>query len=233
MHMAGFDRLDCCCSGCDRQNAHAFASRWVNRLRMDRRFLLDYTHFPRDQSQRPRRAHIDATEQRNARDVRVFQWQGYCPKPSDFSRSATKYRLLPLQAIDTGLDSCMHKMTQTESINEKFSVISEQVERFADAHNLELGKCLRGNTGWELSRPHPDGGAIYLLMMYDDALGLGIGSNWQVPCLETAMLYSHFRAMQSCPIEAAAVIQRLDREMVALSNVKYGHWTHLQPLHKG
>jgi hypothetical protein len=31
-------------------------------------------------------------------------------------------------------------------------------------------------------------------------------------------------------MEADSVIQRLDREMVALAKVKYGHWTHLQSL---
>ena len=124
----------------------------------------------------------------------------------------------------------MHQMTQAEYINEKFSSIAEQVEQYAESHNLEIGKCLRGNMGWELTRPHADGGSINLLMMYNSELGLGIGSNWQVPCRETSMLYSHFRTMQSCPIEARAVIQRLDREMEELSKVKYGHWTHLQPL---
>jgi hypothetical protein len=67
-------------------------------------------------------------------------------------------------------------------------------------------------------------------MMYDGDLGLGIGSTWQVPCQETGMLYSHFRPMTPCPIETGAVIAMLDREWSALSKVKFGHWTHLQPL---
>lgn len=122
-------------------------------------------------------------------------------------------------------------MTQSEFINEKLSPVAEPVKRFAESHGFELGKCLRGNTGWELTRAHREGGSIYLLMMYDNELGLGIGSTWQVPCKETGMLYSHFRSMQSCPIEPDAVTQALDQELAALSNVRFGHWTHLSPLH--
>jgi hypothetical protein len=122
-------------------------------------------------------------------------------------------------------------MTQSEFINEKFSPISGPVERFAKAHGLQLGKCLRGNTGWDLTRAHHEGGAIYLLMMYDNEHGLGIGSTWQVPCKEAGMLYSHFRPMQSCPVEPDAVTEALDGELAALSNVRFGHWTHLSPLH--
>ncbi|MCR9296681.1 MAG: hypothetical protein NXI32_28575 [bacterium] len=121
-------------------------------------------------------------------------------------------------------------MTQSEFINEELSPISESVEGFANANGFELGKCLRGNSGWELTRAHPEGGSIHLMMMYDSELGLGIGSMWQVPCQETGMLYSHFRAMNACPIEPETVIQRLDRELVALSKVRFGHWTHLRPL---
>lgn len=124
-------------------------------------------------------------------------------------------------------------MTHPELINAKLSPVSEPVERFAETHRLELGKCLRGNTGWELTRAHPEGGSIHLLMMYDDELGLGIGSTWQVPCRETGMIYSHFRAMQSCSIEPDAVIQMLDRELAALASVRFGHWTHLRPLQPG
>jgi hypothetical protein len=122
-------------------------------------------------------------------------------------------------------------MTQSEFINEELDAISEPVERFAETHNLVLGKCLRGNAGWELTRAHKEGGSIVLLMMYDKQWGLGIGSTWQVPCVETSMLYSHFRPMKSCAIDPNAVIQALDHELTSLSNVRFGHWTHLRPLH--
>jgi len=68
-------------------------------------------------------------------------------------------------------------------------------------------------------------------MMFDNDLGLGIGSTWQVACDETGILYSHFRSMQSFPIEPDAVTQSLDRELSALSKLRFGHWTHLRPLH--
>ncbi len=54
-------------------------------------------------------------------------------------------------------------MTQAEYINLKFSSIAEQIEHFANLHNIEIGKCLRGNMGWEMTRPHADGGSINLL----------------------------------------------------------------------
>ena len=72
-------------------------------------------------------------------------------------------------------------MTFVEKIDVKFASIADAVERFATTRGFRLGKCLRGNSGWELSRNHADGGSITLLLLYDDELGLGIGSNWQFP----------------------------------------------------
>ena len=119
-------------------------------------------------------------------------------------------------------------MTQTEQIAAQFSPIAQDVEAFAVQHGFEVGKCLRGNSGWELSREHPDGGFIYLLLLHNDDNGLGIGSTWQVDCPEMATQYSHFRAIRGCDIEANAVIDRLKCEMEELSRVKYGHWTHMR-----
>lgn len=121
-------------------------------------------------------------------------------------------------------------MNLVDLIDQKFSAISEPVEQFANSNGFELGKCNRGNSGWELTRAHPEGGSIYLLMMYDSQLGLGIGSTWQVPCQEMGMMYSHFRPMQPCVIEPITVINALDRELAALSRVIFGHWTNMSPL---
>jgi hypothetical protein len=122
------------------------------------------------------------------------------------------------------------EMTDPDFINQKLSPVLESVDEFAQTHGFELGKCLRGNAGWKLTRAHHEGGSIYLLMMYHNDLGLGIGSSWQVSCQETGMLYSHFRSMHPCPIEPAAVTQSLADELAALSKVRFGHWTHLTPL---
>jgi hypothetical protein len=120
-------------------------------------------------------------------------------------------------------------MTPIESIELLFAPIAAAVEQFAANHAFKLAKCERGNNGWELSQPHREGGEQTLLLLYDPALGLGVGAVWSVPCAETRMLYSHFCGMNACPIEPETVVAALEAVVGQLAAVRYGHWTHMQP----
>src|SRR5262249_6130604 len=115
-------------------------------------------------------------------------------------------------------------------VEKLFEPIAQAVSDFADGHGFRLKKCARGNSGWELVRNHAGGGELYLLLMYDSELGLGIGSVWQFPCLEMSLLYNHFRQIRKAPIESQAVVEFLSEELEAISAVKFGYWTHIQPL---
>lgn len=128
------------------------------------------------------------------------------------------------------MQSVSQTMTTTDTIQERFALIADAVEQYATANGFCIGKCLRGNSGWELTREHVEGGTIYLLLLYDEKLGLGVGSNWQVPCPEMAMLYTHFRPIRAASIDPTAVIEALTHEAAELSQVKFGYWTHLQSL---
>jgi hypothetical protein len=104
-------------------------------------------------------------------------------------------------------------MNMPEDDDRAFSPIAQSVERFAANHSLRLEKCARANAGWELTRPHEPGGNVSLLLLYDDHLGLGIGSVWKFPCPEMSTLYSHFLPMLPCRLEPEAVIAALDSEL--------------------
>ena len=121
-------------------------------------------------------------------------------------------------------------MATPDAINHLFTPITAGVEKFAADHRLAIEKCERGNQGWELIRPHPDGGEYRLLLMYDETLGLGVGAVWHFSCEEMDRIYYHFRQMASCPIEADKVVSALGEELAALGRVRFGYWTHMQPL---
>ena len=121
-------------------------------------------------------------------------------------------------------------MATPEEINQLFAPIAAAVETFAASHSLALAKCERGNQGWELIRPHPDGGEHRLHLLYDETLGLGVGAVWYFPCEEMGQIYYHFRPMAACPLEADKVEAALDVERIALAKVRFGYWTHMQPL---
>lgn len=123
-------------------------------------------------------------------------------------------------------------MTTPEEIERLFSPIAMPVERFAAVHGLIVEKCARGNQGWELISPHPEGGEHHLLLMYDNTLGLGIGSVWYFQCIEMDRIYYHMRPMAACTLEADKVIAALNAERAALRKVRFGLWTHMQPLHE-
>lgn len=121
-------------------------------------------------------------------------------------------------------------MDLSEKIERAYSPIAQAVERFAADHSLRLEKCARGNAGWELVGPHASGGDVSLLLLYDDRLGLGVGSVWQFPCPEMSTLYSHFRPVRPSALAPEVVTAALESELQALSQVRFGYWTHLQPL---
>jgi hypothetical protein len=121
-------------------------------------------------------------------------------------------------------------MSLPEKVDRALSPIAQAVERFAAERSLRLDKCARGNAGWELIGPHALGGDVSLLLLYDDRLGLGVGSVWQFPCPEMSTLYSHFRPVRPSALVPDHVIAALDSELQALSLVPFGYWTHLQPL---
>ena len=121
-------------------------------------------------------------------------------------------------------------MNATEEVERAFAPIANTVQQFAAANGFRVDKCVRGNVGWELTRPHADGGSIFLLLLYNASLGLGIGSNWQFPCPEMSLQYSHFRPIVGCPIMADAVASSLKSELDHLSAVRFGYWTHIRPL---
>lgn len=122
-------------------------------------------------------------------------------------------------------------MSDLERVNRAFLPIAQPVEHFATAHALHLDRCARGNAGWELTGAHHCGGTFYLLLLYDEKLGLGVSSVWQFPSIEMSLVYSHFRPVRPCPLEAADVTAALDCELKTISQVPFGYWTHLRPLH--
>ena len=121
-------------------------------------------------------------------------------------------------------------MELEQKIAQVFAPFATDVENFANEHRLQVGKCLRGNSGWELTGEHSSGGEINLLLLYDDQHGIGIGSNWQFPCAEMNMLYAHFRPMRSVANIGDDITSNLTSELNTISNVRFGYWTHLQPL---
>lgn len=121
-------------------------------------------------------------------------------------------------------------MATSDAINRLFAPIAAPVEKYAAEHGLTVEKCERGNHGWELISQHPEGGEHRLLLMYDDTLGLGIGAVWHFSCEEMDTIYCHFRPMAACPLEADKVVAALDAERAALAKVRFGYWTHMQPL---
>ncbi|MFO1095615.1 MAG: hypothetical protein U0992_20270 [Planctomycetaceae bacterium] len=118
----------------------------------------------------------------------------------------------------------------SEQVERVFAPIAGAVERFAAEQSLRLDKCARGNSGWELTGPHPRGGDLVLLLLYHERLGLGIGATWQFPCEEMSTRYSHFRPMQPSAVEPDVVVAALESELQALLQVPFGYWTHLEPL---
>jgi hypothetical protein len=120
-------------------------------------------------------------------------------------------------------------VSEADKVKRAFLPISKAVDDFAT--ELAIDKGARGNAGWELTGDHDRGGTFFLLLLYDELLGLGIGSVWQFPCVETSLLYSHFRPVRPCALDPAAVTTALDCEMKALAQVPFGHWTHVRPLH--
>ena len=121
-------------------------------------------------------------------------------------------------------------MSTPHEVDRVFSPIARAIERFASEHALRLDKCTRGNTGWELTRSDDRGGDVFLLLLYDERLGLGIGSVWQFPCPQMSLQYSHFRPVRKCPLEPDAVSAALATELRELAHVPFGYWTHLRPL---
>ena len=115
-------------------------------------------------------------------------------------------------------------------IDRVFVPIAAVVEHFSARHALALTKCVRGNRGWELTQPNPAGGTNTYLLMYDPTLGLGVGSVWQFRSVEMQLHYSHFRPMRACHLNPQDVAERLEEELHALGNVRFGYWTHLRPL---
>jgi hypothetical protein len=120
-------------------------------------------------------------------------------------------------------------MATTEQIDRLFAPIADTVEDFAQKHSLSLEKYARGNTGWELAQRRSEGGTV---LLYDDTLGLGVGSVWHFLCPEMSMQYSHFRPMAACQINAKDVAARLDEEMRGISAVQFGYWTHMRPFNE-
>lgn len=121
-------------------------------------------------------------------------------------------------------------MQTPEEVDRAFLPIVEVIEQFAQAQSFRLDKCLRGNSGWELTRPHDLGGAITLLLLHDATLGLGIGAVWQFPCPEMSLLYSHFRPVRPCALQSETVMATLDSELQQLVKVPFGYWTDIRPL---
>jgi len=106
------------------------------------------------------------------------------------------------------------------------SVIASQEVEQAFSSIAEGGR----EVGWELTRPHDLGGDLFLLLLFDRNLGLGIGLVWQFPCAETSRLYSHFRAVRPCSIEPGEVAAALEAEYQHLAQVRFGYWTHQSTL---
>ncbi len=56
---------------------------------------------------------------------------------------------------------------------------------------------------------------------------------WQFACGEMDTLYSHFRKISPCQLNSNDVVAALDLELKEILDVKFGYWTHLQPLKSG
>jgi hypothetical protein len=98
-------------------------------------------------------------------------------------------------------------MSITKKLDGIFAPIEAIAYEFASKNGLQILKCPRGNSGWELVREHAEGGHITLLLIYDDKHGLGICSNWQVPSVEMGLLYTHFRNIESATsIDPSSVV---------------------------
>ncbi len=121
-------------------------------------------------------------------------------------------------------------MQPLESIVQLLSPITDVVERFANSLGFTLRRSQHGNRGWELTRPHPEGGRQSVLLIYDSDLGLEIGSSWSYESSETERIYYHFRPMRRCAMVAEEVIQSLQAEIEQLDSVRFGLWTHIRPL---
>lgn len=120
-------------------------------------------------------------------------------------------------------------MSTSEEIDRLFAPIAAAVEAYAEQHGMDLRKCQRGISGWELVKAAPEGGDRHLLLLYEPSLGLGIGSVWYYRSDEMSRTYCHWRSMAACPIEAENVVAALESERAALATVRFGHWTHIQP----
>jgi hypothetical protein len=96
--------------------------------------------------------------------------------------------------------------------------------RTADKHGMRLEKCARGNSGWELVSDHPAGGQVFLLMLYDQSLGLGMGSVWHYPCRKCRCI-TLFRKMRPCAIDAEPPREMLDDELAGIT-CEIRLWTH-------
>jgi hypothetical protein len=113
-----------------------------------------------------------------------------------------------------------------------YAPIAVAVEQFAAKTEFKLRKCARGNSGWELVKGREEGGTAHLLLMYDEALGLGIGSAWHFACPELSRSYTHFRPMRPAEIEPSQVIGMLQEERDAILAVRFGYWTHIAELQR-
>ncbi len=131
------------------------------------------------------------------------------------------------ETVVEGGHTAMHV---SEHVERAFSPIARAVQRFAANHSPRLDKCVRCNAGWELVGPHASGGDLSLLLMDDDRRGLGVGSVWQFPCPEMLTLCSHFRPLKPSALVSEVVVAVLESEVQALSEVRFGSWTHLQLL---
>jgi hypothetical protein len=121
-------------------------------------------------------------------------------------------------------------MEAVDQIERVFAPIADAVTKFAQAESCQIEKCPRGNSGWELTRPHHLGGTLTLLLLYDPSLGLGIGSVWQFPCPEMSLLYSHFRNLRPCALTADEARMALKNALQEIINVPFGYWTDITPL---
>jgi hypothetical protein len=121
-------------------------------------------------------------------------------------------------------------MSAPDEIERVFAPIAGAVDEFAREHSLVLDKCVRGNVGWELTFPHNEGGTAFLLLLHDPSLGLGVGSVWQFPCPEMSRRYVHFREMRACELQPEPVTKRLEEELGEITKVRFGFWTHIEPI---
>jgi hypothetical protein len=121
-------------------------------------------------------------------------------------------------------------METVEQIDRAFAPIADAVAKFAQAESCQIEKCPRGNSGWELTRPHRLGGTLTLLLLHDPSLGLGVGSVWQFPCPEMSLLYTHFRNLRPCALAPDDVVTALQIALQEIMRVPFGYWTNITPL---